>query len=73
VFIDPDPDPEASWTERMRLFELPQSSWADYDPTLLASSSGVWPRTAKRSAPAAAAAWRTRRSSRSSPARGRLA
>ena len=31
VFLDPDPDPAASWTERRRMFELPRSSWADYD------------------------------------------
>ncbi len=48
VFIDPDPDPEASWAERKRLFEQPQSSWADYDPSLISAGGGVWPRTAKR-------------------------
>ena len=31
IFIDPDPDPAASYAERRRLFELPRSSWADYD------------------------------------------
>ena len=31
VFLDPDPDPAASFAERQRLFELPRSSWADYD------------------------------------------
>ena len=31
VFLDPDPDPEASFAERKRLFELPRSSWSDYD------------------------------------------
>ena len=30
VFLDPDPDPEASFAERQRLFELPRSSWSDY-------------------------------------------
>ncbi len=30
VFLDPDPDPEASYAERERLFALPRSSWADY-------------------------------------------
>ena len=34
VFIDPDPDPAAAFAERQRLFELPRSSWADYDPAL---------------------------------------
>ena len=31
IFIDPDPDPAASFKERQRLFALPRSSWADYD------------------------------------------
>ena len=32
VFLDPDPDPARSFAERQRLFALPRSSWADYDP-----------------------------------------
>ncbi|HEX2085817.1 MAG TPA: NAD-glutamate dehydrogenase [Solirubrobacteraceae bacterium] len=47
VFIDPDPDPAASFAERRRLFELPRSSWEDYDVTLISQGGGVWPRTAK--------------------------
>jgi glutamate dehydrogenase len=47
VFIDPDPDPEASFAERQRLFVLPRSSWADYDRSLISSGGGVWPRSAK--------------------------
>jgi glutamate dehydrogenase len=47
VFIDPDPDPRASFEERRRLFALPTSSWADYDPTLLSAGGGVYPRTLK--------------------------
>ena len=35
VFLDPNPDPAASFAERKRLFELPRSSWADYDPALI--------------------------------------
>ncbi len=35
VFLDPAPDPEASFKERERLFDLPRSSWADYDPKLI--------------------------------------
>jgi len=34
VFLDPDPDPEAAFAERERLFALPRSSWADYRPEL---------------------------------------
>ncbi|HVS15692.1 MAG TPA: NAD-glutamate dehydrogenase [Thermoanaerobaculia bacterium] len=47
VFLDPDPDPETSWFERKRLFELPRSAWADYDPSKLSAGGGVYPRTAK--------------------------
>jgi glutamate dehydrogenase len=47
VFVDPDPDPEMSWTERKRMFELPRSSWDDYDKSLISKGGGVFPRTAK--------------------------
>ena len=47
VFLDPSPDPAASFAERQRLFDLPRSSWADYDPSLISAGGGVWPRTAK--------------------------
>ncbi|HEY6798399.1 MAG TPA: NAD-glutamate dehydrogenase [Kineosporiaceae bacterium] len=47
VFLDPDPDPAASFAERSRLFALPRSSWADYDPSVISPGGGVHPRTAK--------------------------
>ena len=47
VFLDPDPDAASSFAERRRLFELPRSSWADYDTTLISAGGGVFPRTAK--------------------------
>jgi glutamate dehydrogenase len=47
VFVDPDPDPAASWAERKRLFDLPRSSWADYDRRLIAEGGGVFERSAK--------------------------
>ncbi|WP_405888465.1 NAD-glutamate dehydrogenase [Streptomyces sp. NBC_01136] len=47
IFIDPTPDAETSYAERRRLFELPRSSWADYDAELISSGGGVFPRTAK--------------------------
>jgi glutamate dehydrogenase len=47
IFIDPDPDPETSFEERRRLFELPRSSWADYSRDLISEGGGVYPRTAK--------------------------
>jgi glutamate dehydrogenase len=47
VFLDPDPDPAASFAERQRLFDLPRSSWADYDTSLISFGGGIWPRSAK--------------------------
>ncbi len=47
IFIDPSPDTTTSWAERKRLFALPRSSWADYDPTLISPGGGVFPRAAK--------------------------
>ena len=47
IFIDPDPDPAKSWAERKRLFELPRSSWDDYDKKLISKGGGVFPRTEK--------------------------
>jgi glutamate dehydrogenase len=47
IFIDPDPDPETSWAERKRLFDLPRSSWQDYDRTRLSKGGGIFSRTAK--------------------------
>jgi glutamate dehydrogenase len=47
VFVDPDPDPKASFAERKRLFEMPRSSWADYDPKLISKGGGVFERRAK--------------------------
>jgi glutamate dehydrogenase len=47
IFLDPDPDPAASWAERDRLFRLPRSSWADYDAGLLSAGGGIYPRSQK--------------------------
>jgi glutamate dehydrogenase len=47
VFLDPDPDPAVSLAERTRLFDLPRSSWADYDQALISPGGGVWPRSVK--------------------------
>jgi glutamate dehydrogenase len=47
VFLDPTPDPAASFAERSRMFALPRSSWVDYDPALISPGGGVWPRGAK--------------------------
>ncbi|WP_055590330.1 NAD-glutamate dehydrogenase [Peterkaempfera griseoplana] len=47
IFVDPTPEAAASYAERRRLFDLPRSSWADYDTALISSGGGVFPRTAK--------------------------
>ncbi|MGW5675496.1 NAD-glutamate dehydrogenase [Streptomyces sp. NPDC003860] len=47
IFVDPNPDAAVSYAERRRLFELPRSSWADYDTSLLSPGGGIHPRTAK--------------------------
>jgi glutamate dehydrogenase len=47
VFLDPDPDPEAGFAERERLFALPRSSWSDYDASRISEGGGVWARSAK--------------------------
>ncbi|WP_027946397.1 NAD-glutamate dehydrogenase [Amycolatopsis taiwanensis] len=47
VFLDPDPDPKSSFAERKRLFELPRSSWDDYNRSLISEGGGVYPRVAK--------------------------
>jgi glutamate dehydrogenase len=47
VFLDPDPDTTASYEERLRMFRLPRSSWADYDPTRISEGGGVFARTIK--------------------------
>ena len=48
IFLDPDPDPAVSFEERQRLFELPRSSWADYNPALISRGGGVFRRGQKR-------------------------
>ncbi|HZB93355.1 MAG TPA: NAD-glutamate dehydrogenase [Stellaceae bacterium] len=47
IFLDPDPDPARGFAERRRLFELPRSSWADYDRTLISDGGGVFDRGVK--------------------------
>ena len=48
IFIDPDPDPAASFAERKRLFELGRSSWSDYDEGCISEGGGIFERSAKR-------------------------
>ncbi|TAK77236.1 MAG: NAD-glutamate dehydrogenase [Gammaproteobacteria bacterium] len=47
IFIDPDPDPETSFYERVRLFNLPTSSWQDYNSKLISKGGGVFKRSNK--------------------------
>lgn len=47
VFLDPDPDAAASWEERRRMFDLPRSSWDDYDKSLISEGGGVYSREHK--------------------------
>jgi glutamate dehydrogenase len=47
IFIDPTPDPASSWAERKRMFDLPRSSWDDYNRAVISKGGGVFPRTAK--------------------------
>ncbi len=47
IFIDPDPHPEESYKERVRLFQLPISSWEDYNLKLISTGGGVFKRTSK--------------------------
>jgi len=48
IFLDPNPDPKASYAERRRLFALPRSSWEEYDRSLISEGGGVFSRFAKR-------------------------
>ncbi|MBU8856732.1 MULTISPECIES: NAD-glutamate dehydrogenase [unclassified Micromonospora] len=47
IFLDPDPDSARSFAERKRLFDMPRSSWEDYDRELISEGGGIYPRTAK--------------------------
>ncbi|WP_237057081.1 NAD-glutamate dehydrogenase [Microbulbifer sediminum] len=47
VFVDPTPDAAASFAERKRLFEMPRSSWTDYDQSLISKGGGIFDRSAK--------------------------
>ena len=47
IFLDPDPDAATSYAERRRLFELPRSSWQDYDKSLISEGGGVYSRSLK--------------------------
>lgn len=48
IFIDPTPNAASSFKERQRLFDLPRSSWEDYDEKLISSGGGIFSRKAKK-------------------------
>jgi glutamate dehydrogenase len=47
ILLDPDPDLEASFKERKRLFKMRRSSWSDYSEELISKGGGVYSREAK--------------------------
>jgi glutamate dehydrogenase len=47
IFLDPNAPTEAAFRERERLFNLPRSSWDDYDKSLLGNAGGVYARSLK--------------------------
>lgn len=47
IFLDPSPNPLVSFNERERLFNLPRSSWADYNKSIISEGGGVFERSLK--------------------------
>jgi glutamate dehydrogenase len=47
IFIDPSPNLETSYQERERLFNLPKSSWMDYNAALISEGGGIFSRDEK--------------------------
>ena len=47
IFVDPNPDPAKSWSERNRMFQMPRSSWTDYDAKRLSKGGAIFERSAK--------------------------
>ncbi|WP_204806888.1 NAD-glutamate dehydrogenase [Mycobacterium riyadhense] len=47
IFLDPNPDAAVSWEERRRMFDLPRSSWDDYNKSLISEGGGVYSREQK--------------------------
>lgn len=59
IFIDPEPEAARSWAERRRLFDLPRSSWDDYDKSLISAGAAcsAASRSRSRSAPRSGPRW----------------
>ncbi len=47
IFIDPNPDPAATFAERQRLFTTRGATWDDFDREAMSEGGGVWSRSAK--------------------------
>ncbi|MDX2082694.1 MAG: NAD-glutamate dehydrogenase [Rickettsiales bacterium] len=47
IFLDPNPDAIKSFLERQRMFNLPRSTWMDYDQSLISEGGGIFERAAK--------------------------
>ena len=47
IFLDPNPDAAVSFDERQRLYDLPRSSWQDYNRDLISAGGGVYSRGLK--------------------------
>jgi glutamate dehydrogenase len=47
IFLDPNPDEYKSFKERVRMFNLPRSTWIDYDKSLISKGGGIFERSAK--------------------------
>ena len=47
IFIDPDPNTKTTFKERERMFDVPRSTWQDFDKTLISKGGGIFPRSSK--------------------------
>jgi glutamate dehydrogenase len=47
IFVDPTPDAGPTFAERQRLFDMPRSSWEDFDNSLISEGGGIFSRSAK--------------------------
>ena len=47
IFLDPNPDLQTSYNERLRLFNAKRSDWCDYDAECISNGGGIYSRFAK--------------------------
>ena len=48
IFLDPNPNANQSFLERKRMFDLPSSTWQDYNQELISKGGGVFLRSSKQ-------------------------